>query len=62
MVHKNDKIYQILNNSNSEVYVGSTTQPLCKRMYGHRMGCKYQNCNFYKMMKEIGPDKLYRID
>ena len=59
MDYKNGKIYQILNNINDEVYVGSTVQPLSKRMYDHRMGCKYQNCNFYKMMKEIGPDKFY---
>ena len=59
MVYKNCKIYQILNNSNSEVYVGSTTQPLCKIMYEHKMCSKYQNCMFYKMMKEIGHDKFY---
>ena len=44
MDYKNDKIYQILNNNNSEVYVGSTTQPLCRRMYEHRICSKYQNC------------------
>ena len=31
MDYKNGKIYQILNNVNDDVYVGSTTQPLCKK-------------------------------
>ena len=59
MDYNNGKIYQILNNINDEVYVGSTIQSLSKRMYDHRMHSKYQNCNFYKLMKEIGPDSFY---
>ena len=59
MDYKNGKIYQILNNINDEVYVGSTIQSLSKIMYDHRMHSKYQHCNFYKLMKEIGPDSFY---
>ena len=36
MDYKNGKIYQILNNINDEVYVGSTIQPLSKRFYCHK--------------------------
>jgi hypothetical protein len=30
------KIYQVISPNHSEPYIGSTTQPLCKRMVGHR--------------------------
>ena len=40
MDYKNGKIYQILNNVNDAVYVGSTTQPLCKRLYNHKQNSK----------------------
>ena len=32
----NGKVYAIRSHKTSEIYVGSTTQPLCKRMVGHR--------------------------
>ena len=34
--YKNGKIYCIRNNIDDDLYVGSTTQPLCKRMAKHR--------------------------
>ena len=56
----NDKIYQILNNVNSEVYVGSTTQPLCKRMHEHRRHMKTKpHYKLYKHMHELGVDNFY---
>ena len=62
MDYKNGKIYQILNNVNDEVYVGSTTQPLCKRLYKHkrnsieRLECKSP---LYELMREFGKDIVY---
>ena len=38
--YKNGKIYCIRNNINDDIYVGSTTQPLSKRMAWHRDAAK----------------------
>ena len=38
--YKNGKIYCIRNNINDDIYVGSTTQPLSKRMALHRQDAK----------------------
>ena len=59
MDYKNGKIYQILNNVNDDVYVGSTTQPLCKRLYKHKADTKVRDCNIHKLIREIGEDKFY---
>ena len=62
MDYKNGKIYQILNNINDEVYVGSTTQPLCKRLYTHKSNSKGRvECKapLYELMREIGKDIFY---
>ena len=59
MDYKNGKIYQILNNVNDDVYVGSTTQPLCKRLYKHKADTKVRDCNIHKLIREIGEDKIY---
>ncbi len=48
--YKKGQIYKIVNNENSNVYYGSTIQPLYKRMYKHRH--KHNNC----MSKKIGID------
>ena len=59
MDYKNGKIYQILNNVNDDMYVGSTTQPLCKRSYKHKKDCKSRDCRIHKVMREIGEDNFY---
>ena len=59
MDYKNGKIYQILNNVNDDVYVGSTTQPLCKRLYKHKADTKVRDCNIHKLIRELGEDKFY---
>ena len=56
---QNGKIYQILNSINDEVYIGSTCQPLSKRMVKHRWGMNNQKMRLYDMMKELGADKFY---
>ena len=53
------KIYHVLNSVNSEVYVGSTCQPLSKIMWGHRYYCNKQDQTFYKFMRDIGRDNFY---
>ena len=37
MTYNNGTIYCIRNTVDDEIYVGSTTQPLCKIMAGHRL-------------------------
>ena len=62
MDYKNGKIYQILNNVNDDVYVGSTTQPLCKRLYKHKSNSKVLvECKapLYELMREIGKYIFY---
>ena len=59
MDYKNGKIYQILNNINDEVYVGSTIQPLSKRFHCHKADSKVRDCNIHKLIREIGEDKFY---
>ena len=41
------------------MYVGSTTQPLCKRLYKHKTDTKVRDCNIHKLIREIGEDKFY---
>ena len=50
MDYKNGKIYQILNTIDDDCYVGSTTQPLSKRMAYHRKAVN---------SKQKGHQKLY---
>ena len=60
MDYKNGKIYQILNNVNDDIYVGSTCQALSKRFYEHRSRCKTShNGKLYPVMREIGRDNCY---
>jgi hypothetical protein len=60
MDYKNGKIYKIVNDVNDEIYVGSTTQPLSKRMVDHRANSKLnvKGNKLYQTMKEIGVDKF----
>ena len=46
--YKNSKIYTIrYRNDNSLIYVGSTTQPLYKRWYEHKIKCFNENNRSY---------------
>ena len=51
------KIYKITNDSNDDIYIGSTTNSLTKRFSVHHVVSKYeQYCNrpLYKLINEIG--------
>ena len=56
--YQNGKIYQIVNDVNSKVYIGSTCQTLCKRMHAHRGEGKalHNETPIYIAMHEIGVD------
>ncbi len=59
MDYNNGKIYCIRNSVNDEIYVGSTTQRLSKRMFLHKKDMKTKGGNLYKEMNRIGVENFY---
>lgn len=62
MKYTNGRIYKILNYIDDEVYVGSTTQPLSKRMAYHRSDANKpmkQHRLLYTKMMEYGIENFY---
>ena len=62
MQYTNGKIYKIWNLANDEIYVGSTTQALSKRMAEHRVRAKdvkQAHLPLYRLMCEIGIESFY---
>jgi hypothetical protein len=60
--YQNGKIYCIRNSIDDDIYVGSTTQPLSKRMAWHRQSSTQQKKKHYKLyqkMNNIGIDHFY---
>ena len=54
------KIYKILNNIDDEIYIGSTSETLSRRMTRHRSLANTNPYNkLYKHMIYIGIDKFY---
>ena len=56
------KIYQVLNDLDDDVYIGSTCQSLSMRMVGHRKArtsTKHKNYKLYRKMNEIGVEHFY---
>lgn len=54
--YKNGKIYKVVNDVNDMEYIGSTTQPLPKRWYGHKADAKKHPTPFYTAVNAIGID------
>ena len=51
------KVYQIFNMSDDDVYIGSTVQPMCRRMGNHRSDGKKEGMvciKLYTKMEEYG--------
>ena len=60
MNYSNGKIYQILNTVDDSCYVGSTTQPLCKRMAMHRQRARTGADRIvYTKMRGLGVANFY---
>ena len=60
MDYKNGKIYCIRNTVDDDIYVGSTTQPLSKRMVGHRSESeRRKHYILYQKMNDIGVEHFY---
>ena len=62
MDYKNGRVYCIRNAIDDDIYVGSTCQPLSKRIAEHRKNrfttCK-KHFKLYKKMDELGVDNFY---
>lgn len=60
MDYKNGKIYKIVDNAYTKMYIGSTTRKLCKRFYDHRSGYKkfqlgkYDKITVFDIFDEFG--------
>jgi len=48
--YSNGKIYKITSPNCEEVYVGSTTQSLDRRLTSHKSDCKIKNCTSKKVI------------
>jgi hypothetical protein len=62
MDYQNGKIYVIRNHTNDLVYIGSTTQPLSKRMATHRRTSTVKltkSRKIYQAFDKIGRDQFY---
>ena len=60
--YTNGRIYKSLKYIDDACYVGSTCQPLSKRMAAHRAAAnkpKKQHCPLYMKMKEYGIENFY---
>ena len=58
---QNGKIYCVRNNITDDIYIGSTCQPLSKRMSFHRNSSRSeskQHYMIYRKMNELGSDKF----
>jgi len=62
MDYKNGRIYKILNYIDDDIYVGSTCQPLSKRMAKHRSSINSTTKGhraLYAKMRELGVEQFY---
>ena len=59
--YQKSKIYAIRNNLNDEIYIGSTSSELCKRMVKHRSTAKQEpfKSPFHLYMNENGIENFY---
>lgn len=55
------KVYKIVNDKDSKVYVGSTTEPLNVRLSKHKSRAKIDNRPLYKHMKQLGPNHFHIV-
>jgi len=59
--YTNGKIYQITNNLNDMIYIGSTCLPLRKRWYNHKNEMNYgkgSTRRLFQMAAQIGWDEM----
>ena len=54
----NGKVYKLVNGIDSKIYIGSTTQILCKRLADHKYAAKNKQTVLYTHFNTIGWDKV----
>src|ERR1700719_1319123 len=55
--YQNGKVYKIVNDTDDEIYVGSTCNTLAKRFGDHKYDAKYKpNIKIYQKMNRIGKE------
>ena len=54
----NGKVYKLINSVDKKIYIGSTTQPLSKRVADHKSKAKSRPYSVYKHLNTIGWDKV----
>ena len=60
MDYTNGNTCRTLNNINGDVYVGSATSRLCRKMFDHKSICNtICNVNLSQLMRTIGRDNCY---
>ena len=62
MDYEKGKVYCIRNYKSNDIYVGSSCQPLCKRLSWHKSSINKKNCTNYPLyvkMKELGKECFY---
>ena len=59
MDYENGKNYQVLNNVNDDMYIGSTCQALSKILYEHKSRLNDGTGDLYKLMRDIGKEPFY---
>ena len=56
--YSNSKVYKLVNSIDSKIYVGSTSQPLCKRLAKHKSDAKHKPQFVHKHFNTIGWDTV----
>ena len=60
--YQNGKIYKIWSTLTDDFYIGSTTQPLYKRLYQHKShfnAKRHWNMNIYQSIRALGKEKFF---
>ena len=60
--YQKGKIYKLVSNYTDEIYIGSTIQPLSKRLGGHKLDFERGNNLSSKKLMELGEVKIILIE
>ena len=56
--YTNSKVYKLVNTVDDKFYIGSTSQPLCKRLMDHKCDAKNRPKHVHRYLNTIGWDKV----
>ena len=56
--YTNSKVYKLVNTVDDKIYIGSTSQPLCKRLMDHKYDAKNRPLPSHRYFNTIGWDKV----